>query len=204
MVSTSPFYKNRIIKIFSEKKDIIDIGGSLRILKDRGNIYTHQHDWLLPYMEKVSYRILDVVPDYNPHLIGDIHALPFEDNTTDAILCISVLEHVLDPRQAIKEMYRVLKPGGYCFVYVPFLFYYHADEGHYPDYWRFTKDILPVLFKDFSSMEMKNALGAIATWLNISPLGRIQSLLRFASLLDSLLHKKDSSQASGYDIFLIK
>lgn len=204
MISTSPFYKERLIKIFTEKKNIIDIGGSLRILKDRGNIYTHQHDWLIPYMGKVSYQILDVVPDYNPHIVGDIHALPFKDNTIDAILCISVLEHVLDPRQAIKEMYRVLKPGGYCFVYVPFLFYYHAEKGYFADYWRFTKDILPILFKNFSSMELKNALGAIATWVNISPLGALKPVTSFASFLDLIFHKKNSNQASGYDIFLIK
>ena len=204
MISTSPFYKERIIKIFSEKKDIVDIGGSLRLLKDRGNIHTTQHNWLMPYLEKVSYRILDVVPDYNPHIVGDIHALPFDNNTIDAILCISVLEHVEDPRQAIKEMYRVLKPGGYCFVYVPFLFYYHAEKGYFPDYWRFTKDVLPVLFKDFSFMEIKSALGAIATWVNISPLGAVRPVASLASFLDLVFHKRDSNQASGYDIFLIK
>jgi len=50
------------------------------------------------------------------------------------------LEHVENPIKAAREMYRALKPNGYCFVYVPFLYYYHAEKGYYGDFWRFTED----------------------------------------------------------------
>lgn len=39
----------------------------------------------------------------------DIHDLPFEDDSFDAVVCISILEHVPYPLKAIQELKRVLK-----------------------------------------------------------------------------------------------
>jgi ubiquinone/menaquinone biosynthesis C-methylase UbiE len=47
-----------------------------------------------------------------PDINGDGLALPLKDNCVDAVLNVCVLEHVKDPRQLIKEIARVLKPGG--------------------------------------------------------------------------------------------
>jgi len=55
--------------------------------------------------------------------------LPFEDNEFDYIQSISVLEHVQDVRLSIKEMVRVLKPGGVGFVQAPN--YWIPVEQHY-------------------------------------------------------------------------
>ena len=44
--------------------------------------------------------------------IGDIHSLPFADNTFDVVHAHQVLQHVGDPIQALKELRRVVKPGG--------------------------------------------------------------------------------------------
>ena len=49
----------------------------------------------------------------------DMTRLGFLDNTFDLIICSHVLEHVKDDRQAIKEMFRVLKSGGLCFILMP-------------------------------------------------------------------------------------
>jgi SAM-dependent methyltransferase len=37
----------------------------------------------------------------------------------DVILCISVLEHLWEPQQALAEMHRIARPGGVCLVNVP-------------------------------------------------------------------------------------
>lgn len=50
---------------------------------------------------------------------ADICQLPFEDNTFDVIFCNHVLEHIPDDTQAMRELYRVLKPGGWAVLQIP-------------------------------------------------------------------------------------
>lgn len=48
-----------------------------------------------------------------------ITAIDFPDSSFDAVLCFHVLEHVADDRMAIREVFRVLKPGGWAILQVP-------------------------------------------------------------------------------------
>lgn len=50
---------------------------------------------------------------------ADLCALPFSDNSFDVIFCNHVLEHIPDDTQAMKELYRVMKPGGWGIFQVP-------------------------------------------------------------------------------------
>lgn len=50
----------------------------------------------------------------------DIHDIPFTENTFDVVLCNHVLEHVKDDIRAMSEIRRVLRPGGYAVMQVPF------------------------------------------------------------------------------------
>jgi SAM-dependent methyltransferase len=50
----------------------------------------------------------------------DIHQIPFADNFFDVVLCNHVLEHVNNDIQAMSEIARVLKPGGFAILQVPF------------------------------------------------------------------------------------
>ena len=204
MTPWDAFAREKVEKIFTEKRSIVDIGGGLRISKEKGNRYNKKNEWLLPLMTAVDYKVLDPVSTYHPDIVGDIHKLPFENDSQDAIICVAVLEHIEDPAKACGEIYRVLKPGGYAFVYIPFLYYYHAERGYYHDYWRFTKDAAYLLFKNFSTIEMENVRGALATWLHISPLGKIKILVKVFNFLDKIFGKIKSNQVSGYNIFLIK
>jgi hypothetical protein len=49
----------------------------------------------------------------------DMTDVPFKDGAFDLIVCVHVLEHVPDDRQAMREMVRVLKPGGVAMLLVP-------------------------------------------------------------------------------------
>jgi SAM-dependent methyltransferase len=50
----------------------------------------------------------------------DIHQIPFGENHFDVVLCNHVLEHVKDDINALSEIKRVLKPGGWAILQVPF------------------------------------------------------------------------------------
>jgi 2-polyprenyl-3-methyl-5-hydroxy-6-metoxy-1,4-benzoquinol methylase len=71
----------------------------------------------------------------------DAQHLPFNDNAFDKIVCTEVLEHIPDDKAGIRELVRVLKPGGLIAVSVPnfwpeILFwtiswgYWHSPGGH--------------------------------------------------------------------------
>ena len=49
---------------------------------------------------------------------GSALKLPFEDNSFDFVFCNGVLHHTTDPIKGIKEMYRVLKPNCWSWLFV--------------------------------------------------------------------------------------
>lgn len=49
----------------------------------------------------------------------DVQEIPFEQASFDVVICNHVLEHVKDDRKAMREIYRVLKPGGFAILQVP-------------------------------------------------------------------------------------
>jgi SAM-dependent methyltransferase len=53
---------------------------------------------------------------HKPFFQCSAEALPFEDDSFDAIWTITVLEHIPDPERALREMRRVLKHGGILFL----------------------------------------------------------------------------------------
>ncbi len=50
---------------------------------------------------------------------ADICNLPFEDNSYDVIFCNHVLEHIPNDTKAMRELYRVMKPGGWGVFQIP-------------------------------------------------------------------------------------
>src|SRR4249920_3892182 len=49
----------------------------------------------------------------------DISKIPYKANCFDVIICNHVLEHIPNDRQAMSDLYRVLKPGGWAILQVP-------------------------------------------------------------------------------------
>jgi len=49
-------------------------------------------------------------------VIADVHKLPFRNNSFDIVSAIETLEHLQNPKLALSEIYRVLKPRGYLVV----------------------------------------------------------------------------------------
>lgn len=59
----------------------------------------------------------------SPHhcaVVADAFSLPFADGTFDCVISSEVIEHVPDPAAFLKELLRVLKPGGRCIISTPY------------------------------------------------------------------------------------
>ncbi|MCP4388443.1 MAG: class I SAM-dependent methyltransferase, partial [Gammaproteobacteria bacterium] len=86
----------------------------------------------------------------------------------DGIVCLSVLEHVYDPFAAIDQIYRLLQPGGYLLLHLPFLFRYHAPRDlTFTDGYRFSRDGLAWLLRDFSEVRLYSIRGPYSSIFNL-------------------------------------
>ncbi|WP_238902587.1 glycosyltransferase [Clostridium sp. YIM B02506] len=71
-------------------------------------------------LNTIEYICGDLYPTNNSIIKMDITALQFNDNYFDFIICNHVLEHIPNDIQAMKELYRVLKNGGYAVLQTPY------------------------------------------------------------------------------------
>lgn len=76
-------------------------------------------------------------------IVSDITKIPQPDASFDAVMCIEVLEHVPYPADALGELARLLKPGGYLILTAPFCslthlapyFYQTGYSRYFYEYW---------------------------------------------------------------------
>jgi len=66
-----------------------------------------------------------------PDILADAHRLPFRDGSIDVVVAISVLEHLRSPAVALREMHRVLKPGGTLIGSVALVEPFHMDSYYH-------------------------------------------------------------------------
>jgi len=101
----------------AQKASVLDagtsVGTNLRLLRDAG--YTNFRGL------ELSERAIAICTEkgLGPIERGDICQMPFHDRTFDFVLATDVIEHIDRDDTALKEIRRVLKPGGYCLVTVP-------------------------------------------------------------------------------------
>jgi SAM-dependent methyltransferase len=92
-----------------------------------------------------KYVGMDYLSDRStPDVVGSAMDIPLGDASFDTVVSTEVLEHVPDPLKALREMYRVLKPGGYLILSTPM--YWPRHEVPY-DYFRYPYDGLLHLVK---------------------------------------------------------
>lgn len=103
---------------------------------------------------------LDVVPVAEVDIVADMAELPFRDGSLDMVISECALEHVPRASRAISEIARVVRPGGFVYVVVPFLYPFHEAPN---DYFRWTKAGLCAEFSDFEPIEVGVWSGPMST-----------------------------------------
>jgi SAM-dependent methyltransferase len=70
----------------------------------------------------------------NADVFYDGLRFPFADSTFESVVCNQVLEHVREPELFIREISRVLRPGGHLLLSVPFAWEEHEQPDDYRRY----------------------------------------------------------------------
>ncbi len=77
---------------------------------------------------------VDITKYQSVDIVADISDLPLKDASVGRIICDQVLEHVENPDKVVQEIFRVLKPGEYAYVSLPFMYPFHASPSDFQRY----------------------------------------------------------------------
>ena len=117
MVSRASASGRRDLLTFSTGRTL-DVGAGRQSARDE---FGGDRQYIALDFYETSTRLYKSPPD----VYGDGQALPFTDGSLDTVLLLDVLEHIPDPNRCVREIARVLKPGGRILVKVPFLYPLH-------------------------------------------------------------------------------
>jgi len=189
-------FRDRILNQIQKSDHVLDIGMAMRDKHTKINAN---------FLETLDVNDFGEYPDIICDICSDINGL---ENKYNKIICIAILEHVYDPAAAIKNLRMMLKNDGIIYGYVPYIYYYHAPKNlKFQDYFRFSKDALAYLFRDFKEVELFPIRGRISTPLNILFAGRWKKYIertKINILLDNLVSDQiNQKQCSGFN-FIIK
>jgi ubiquinone/menaquinone biosynthesis C-methylase UbiE len=109
-------YMKAMLSDFMPSGRIIDIGcgtGEMLQVFQKRRFQTFGLDFSLKMLQAISKGITDHrVPLVN----GEIEALPFKDETFDGLICAGVIEYLNEDQQALSEIARILKRGGFAII----------------------------------------------------------------------------------------
>ena len=190
-------FRDKILRNIDTSDFVLDIGKGMR------NKFSQIKS---KNIETLDVNEFDDYPDIIFDLCDNLDSMLV--NKYDKIICLAILEHVYNPFLAVDNLKRMLKDNGIIYGYVPYLYHYHAPKDlKFQDYFRFSKDALTYLFKDFSEVTLFPVRGRISTPLNILFAGRWKKYLEKTSInvfLDKFCSdEKNLKQCSGFN-FIVK
>jgi SAM-dependent methyltransferase len=91
-------------------------------------------------------------------IVGTAYRIPQADAAYDGVVCTAVLEHLEEPKAALAESLRILKPGGHAIYTVPLYWHLHEEPR---DFYRYTEHGLRYLFEaaGYEVVELRPASG---------------------------------------------
>ena len=140
---------------------------------------------------------LEYLPYHAVDMYADGLTLPLADGCVDAILSQAVLEHVPDPKQAVAEMMRILRPGGQLYAEFAFIQPLHAVPYHF---FNITTHGAALLFEGFDDVRISTFGGLHVTleWMfslldaeNRLGAERVSQVLAALAALDSTLSERE-------------
>jgi ubiquinone/menaquinone biosynthesis C-methylase UbiE len=146
-----------------------------------------------------EYVGVDVVETEWADVVGPAEAIPVDDGSFDLVLCTQVLEHTDDPAQTVRELRRVLAPGGRALASTHGVQWYHPSPN---DHWRWTHTGLRLLFErngDWSALAVAPAAGSGST-LAMLLANYTEAALRrtpVAGVFVSLIHRTGAALDAG-------
>lgn len=114
--------------------DVLDVGG--------GHFYLTAKSSRIPFSSWTNLesdrgsQIKTKDKEYK-FVLGDGCAMKFKDRSFDTVLNIQVLEHVFEPIKMVREVSRVLRPGGYALFLLPQTATLHLAPFHYQNFTRY-------------------------------------------------------------------
>ena len=149
-------FRDKILKEVQPNDHVVDMGMAMR----------EKHKRIKSaLLQTIDANDFGDYPDIICDICADINGL---ENKYDKIICLAVLEHVYNPFKAIENLRSMLKDNGIIYGFVPYLYKYHAPiDLKYQDYFRFSKDTLAYLFKDFSNVELFPLRGRLSSALHM-------------------------------------
>ena len=189
-------FRDQILNEIKPNDDVLDIGKAMR---DK-----HQNI-VCKSLETLDVNDFGSYPDIICDICSDVTDL---QNKYDKIICIAILEHVYDPFRAVSNLRKMLKNNGIIYGMVPYLYHYHAPQDlKFQDYFRFSKDALAYLFKDFDTVELYPVRGRISSSLHMMFAGRWKNYMEKTNInifLDKFSsNEKNLKQCSGFN-FIVK
>ncbi len=184
--------RRHIVEATRDCARILDVGAGMR-------------DHLGALGDRVETLDLNDFGDY-PDILGDVCS-PFPDwmeARYDAVIALAILEHVYDPAAAVANFRSSLKPGGKLFLYVPWMWRYHAPRDlMFQDYQRLSRDGMAYLLRDFDAVTLYPLRGKYSAILNLLKFWKSSVERRFGTRLNRLADARASDwrntiQTSGF------
>jgi SAM-dependent methyltransferase len=124
-----------------------------------------------PYRELIEARgfvlkTMDIDNGPAPDFVGTLEETGLPDGFADLVLCTQVLEHSMDPDRGVKDIFRILRPGGHVIATAPHVWFYHP---HPSDNWRFTQEGLARLIAraGFEPVRLLSQGGSVLSYFQI-------------------------------------